>query len=331
MEEKIMTVTTIYELFSAIKQETCRHNNDFSITFKTDLYRFTQMQVGKVKYLYMIQNYIRDYALHQKDNSYNVKINDPLKLCAIIDTNNLNVYFMDFDITWGFYLTTDQRLPAQSMLFSEYIKETLKDIQDNIIKKYIDELDLNRIDFTEHIKKLCIKMARKHIIYPNTYPFTEDNLYKFKNLKFSEQDAADLLAGYLNLESYVYDQLDEFCEDFLVQKLEYYTIERYLKDPVACGVATEDELKLVHALNQISDAKTVKVLWNYHGIVLESKMEMEKILLKLNTKDSFRYWDFPTSSQGKEIDQEKLKHKEIGLKAEHISAIYYRGKEIFSK
>lgn len=138
-----MNVTTVYELFSVIMQETFQHNSDFSITYKTNIYRFTQMQVGKVKYLYMIQNYIGDCALHQKNDSYNMKISDPLKLCAIIDTNNQNIYFMDFDFNWGFVLTQDQRLPARSMLFSEYINKTLKDIQNNIIKKYMDELDLS--------------------------------------------------------------------------------------------------------------------------------------------------------------------------------------------
>ena len=113
-----MNVTTVYELFSVIMQETFQHNNDFSITYKTNLCRFTQMQVGKVKYLYMIQNYIWDCAIHQKNDSYNMKISDPLKLCAIIDTNNQNIYFMDVDFNWGFVLTPDQRLPARSMLFS---------------------------------------------------------------------------------------------------------------------------------------------------------------------------------------------------------------------
>lgn len=46
-----MNVTTVYELFSVIMQETFQHNNDFSITYKTNLCRFTQMQVGKVKYV----------------------------------------------------------------------------------------------------------------------------------------------------------------------------------------------------------------------------------------------------------------------------------------
>lgn len=41
-----MNVTTVYELFSVIMQETFQHNNDFSITYKTNLCRFTQMQVG---------------------------------------------------------------------------------------------------------------------------------------------------------------------------------------------------------------------------------------------------------------------------------------------
>ena len=148
-----MNVTTVYELFSVIMQETFQHNNDFSITYKTNLCRFTQMQVGKVKYLYMIRNHICDCALHQKNDSYNMKISDPLKLCAIIDTNNQNIYFMDFDFNWGFVLTPDQRLPARSMLFSEYINKTLKDIQNNIIKKYMDELDLSGIDFTDYIKR----------------------------------------------------------------------------------------------------------------------------------------------------------------------------------
>ena len=53
-----MNVTTVYELFSVIMQETFQHNNDFSITYKTNLCRFTQMQVGKVKYLYMIRNHM---------------------------------------------------------------------------------------------------------------------------------------------------------------------------------------------------------------------------------------------------------------------------------
>lgn len=43
-----MNVTTVYELFSVIMQETFQHNNDFSITYKTNLCRFTQMQVGTV-------------------------------------------------------------------------------------------------------------------------------------------------------------------------------------------------------------------------------------------------------------------------------------------
>lgn len=226
-----MNVTTVHELFSVIMQETFQHNSDFSITYKTNIYRFTQMQVGKVKYLYMIQNYIGDCALHQKNDSYNMKISDPLKLCAIIDTNNQNIYFMDFDFNWGFVLTQDQRLPARSMLFSEYINKTLKDIQNNIIKKYMDELDLSGIDFTDYIKRRCIKKTREYIIFPKLDPFTEENLYKFSNLKFSGQDAADLLTGYLDLESYIYDQLDECYEDLLLQKLEYYTITKYLKDP----------------------------------------------------------------------------------------------------
>lgn len=331
-----MNVTTVYELFSVIMQETFQHNNDFSITYKTNLCRFTQMQVGKVKYLYMIQNYIWDCALHQKNDSYNMKISDPLKLCAIIDTNNQNIYFMDFDFNWGFVLTQDQRLPARSMLFSEYINKTLKDIQNNIIKKYMDELDLSGIDFTDYIKRRCIKKTREYIIFPKLDPFTEENLYKFSNLKFSGQDAADLLTGYLDLESYIYDQLDECYEDLLLQKLEYYTIAKYLKDPVDCGVITEDELKLIHALNQINDSKSVKVMWNYHGVEFENKMEIEKIRLKMNNcNDFYHEWDFPTSRQGENIinslKQTLLSEKQIRVKTEHISAIYYRGKEIFSK
>lgn len=162
-----MNVTTAYELFSVIMQETFQHNSDFSITYKTNIYRFTQMQVGKVKYLYMIQNYIGDCALHQKNDSYNMKISDPLKLCAIIDTNNQNIYFMDFDFNWGFVLTQDQRLPARSMLFSEYINKTLKDIQNNIIKKYMDELDLSGIDFTDYIKRRCIKRHVSILFFQN--------------------------------------------------------------------------------------------------------------------------------------------------------------------
>ena len=331
-----MNVTTVHELFSVIMQETFQHNNDFSITYKTNLCRFTQMHVGKVKYLYMIQNNIWDCALHQKNDSYNMKISDPLKLCAIIDTNNQNIYFMDFDFNWGFVLTQDQRLPARSMLFSEYINKTLKDIQNNIIKKYMDELDLSGIDFTDYIKRRCIKKTREYIIFPKLDPFTEENLYKFSNLKFSGQDAADLLTGYLDLESYIYDQLDECYEDLLLQKLEYYTITKYLKDPVDCGVITEDELKLIHALNQINDAKSVKVMWNYHGVEFENKMEIEKIRLKMNNcNDFYHEWDFPTSRQGENIinslKQTLLSEKQIRVKTEHISAIYYRGKEIFSK
>lgn len=294
------------------------------------------MQVGKVKYLYMIRNHICDCALHQKNDSYNMKISDPLKLCAIIDTNNQNIYFMDFDFNWGFVLTQDQRLPARSMLFSEYINKTLKDIQNNIIKKYLDELDLSGIDFTDYIKRRCIKKTREYIIFPKLDPFTEENLYKFSNLKFSGQDAADLLTGYLDLESYIYDQLDECYEDLLLQKLEYYTIAKYLKDPVDCGVITEDELKLIHALNQINDSKSVKVMWNYHGVEFENKMEIEKIRLKMNNcNDFYHEWDFPTSRQGENIinslKQTLLSEKQIRVKTEHISAIYYRGKEIFSK
>lgn len=331
-----MNVTTVYELFSVIMQETFQHNNDFSITYKTNLCRFTQMQVGKVKYLYMIRNHICDCALHQKNDSYNMKISDPLKLCAIIDTNNQNIYFMDFDFNWGFILTPDQRLPARSMLFSEYINKTLKDIQNNIIKKYMDELDLSGIDFTDYIKRRCIKKTREYIIFPKLDPFTEENLYKFSNLKFSGQDAADLLTEYLDLESYIYDQLDECYEDLLLQKLEYYTITKYLKDPVDCGVITEDELKLIHALNQINDAKSVKVMWNYHGVKFENKMEIEKIRLKMNNcNDFYHEWDFPTSRHGENIinslKQTLLSEKQIRVKTEHISAIYYRGKEIFSK
>ena len=243
---------------------------------------------------------------------------------------------MDFDFNWGFVLTPDQRLPARSMLFSEYINKTLKDIQNNIIKKYMDELDLSGIDFTDYIKRRCIKKTREYIIFPKLDPFTEENLYKFSNLKFSGQDAADLLTGYLDLESYIYDQLDECYEDLLLQKLEYYTITKYLKDPVDCGVITEDELKLIHALNQINDAKSVKVMWNYHGVKFENKMEIEKIRLKMNNcNDFYHEWDFPTSRQGENIinslKQTLLSEKQIRVKTEHISAIYYRGKEIFSK
>ena len=43
-----MNVTTVYELFSVIMQETFQHNNDFSITYKTNLCRFTQMHVGNL-------------------------------------------------------------------------------------------------------------------------------------------------------------------------------------------------------------------------------------------------------------------------------------------
>ena len=284
----------------------------------------------------MIRNHICDCALHQKNDSYNMKISDPLKLCAIIDTNNQNIYFMDFDFNWGFVLTQDQRLPARSMLFSEYINKTLKDIQNNIIKKYMDELDLSGIDFTDYIKRRCIKKTREYIIFPKLDPFTEENLYKFSNLKFSGQDAADLLTGYLDFESYIYDQLDECYEDLLLQKLEYYTITKYLKDPVDCGVITEDELKLIHALNQINDAKSVKVMWNYHGVKFENKMEIEKIRLKMNNcNDFYHEWDFPTSRQGENIinslKKTLLSEKQIRVKTEHISAIYYRGKEIFSK
>ena len=155
-------------------------------------------------------------------------------------------------------------------------------------------------------------------------------------MKFSGQDAADLLTGYLDLESYIYDQLDECYEDLLLQKLEYYTITKYLKDPVDCGVITEDELKLIHALNQINDVKSVKVMWNYHGVEFENKMEIEKIRLKMNNcNDFYHEWDFPTSRQGENIinslKQTLLSEKQIRVKTEHISAIYYRGKEIFSK
>lgn len=139
-----MNVATVYELFSVIMQETFQHNNDFSITYKTNLCRFTQMQVGKVKYLYMIQNYICDCALHQKNDSYNMKISDPLKLCAIIDTNNQNIYFMDFDFNWGFVLTQDQRLPARSMLFSEREKDEAE-----LLEQYMDLYDDWQVDLSE--------------------------------------------------------------------------------------------------------------------------------------------------------------------------------------
>ena len=200
----------------------------------------------------------------------------------------------------------------------------------------MDELDLSGIDFTDYIKRRCIKKTREYIIFSKLDPFTEENLYKFSNLKFSGQDAADLLTGYLDLESYIYDQLDECYEDLLLQKLEYYTITKYLKDPVDCGVITEDELKLIHALNQINDAKSVKVMWNYHGVEFENKMEIEKIRLKMNNcNDFYHEWDFPTSRQGENIinslKQTLLSEKQIRVKTEHISAIYYRGKEIFSK
>ena len=55
----------------------------------------------------------------------------------------------------------------------------------------MDELDLSGIDFTDYIKRRCIKKTREYIIFPKLDPFTEENLYKFSNLKFSGQDAAD--------------------------------------------------------------------------------------------------------------------------------------------
>ena len=197
-------------------------------------------------------------------------------------------------------------------------------------------INIEKTDFTDYIKRRCIKKTREYIIFPKLDPFTEENLYKFSNLKFSGQDAADLLTEYLDLESYIYDQLDECYEDLLLQKLEYYTITKYLKDPVDCGVITEDELKLIHALNQINDAKSVKVMWNYHGVKFENKMEIEKIRLKMNNcNDFYHEWDFPTSRHGENIinslKQTLLSEKQIRVKTEHISAIYYRGKEIFSK
>lgn len=77
-------------------------------------------------------------------------------------------------------------------------------------------------------------------------------------------------------------------------------------------------------------------MWNYHGVKFENKMEIEKIRLKMNNcNDFYHEWDFPTSRQGENIinslKKTLLSEKQIRVKTEHISAIYYRGKEIFSK
>ena len=123
------------------------------------------------------------------------------------------------------------------------------------------------------------------------------------------------------------ENLKELIEVIEIDIMKFNKIFKFL---------SEDELKLIHALNQINDAKSVKVMWNYHGVKFENKMEIEKIRLKMNNcNDFYHEWDFPTSRQGENIinslKQTLLSEKQIRVKTEHISAIYYRGKEIFSK
>lgn len=86
----------------------------------------------------------------------------------------------------------------------------------------------------------------------------------------------------------------------------------------------------------MDEEEHTKVMWNYHGVKFENKMEIEKIRLKMNNcNDFYHEWDFPTSRHGENIinslKQTLLSEKQIRVKTEHISAIYYRGKEIFSK
>ena len=114
-----------------------------------------------------------------------------------------------------------------------------------------------------------------------------------------------------------------------------YTLTGKLMDKDTGKAATDKSGKEITGTATFTPS-TAKVMWNYHGVEFENKMEIEKIRLKMNNcNDFYHEWDFPTSRQGENIinslKQTLLSEKQIRVKTEHISAIYYRGKEIFSK
>lgn len=303
------------ELLEIFLEKAKSEEHSFVINIKerdyTNNYYFIQSKVGNCRYVYCENSW--------NSNHLPSRLDSKLELVAILKDES--VYIVDGFI-FGIY-TSDFVYSENVKKLTNFCKEINKHIQNELVSKFYNELDISDID-EEYEHQTIRKNARHNIIYckKTEEPSCELDI-------FSLQDCADYLCGYIDMETEVSNRLNAELEHWKHKKFVHEKTKVLMN---GFQVINEWEYELANSL-QNCEAKFVDVEFNYKGNTATEKVTSELLFRILNNKDMFSDYDFKSRVAGKELF-EKLGaddrlYSKNNLRCEHISRITYRKKDLY--
>lgn len=286
----------------------CEENFDIEYGPGPVNYHFLQDRVGKARYIYGVSRW--------NDKKFYSDTGLTFDLIAIVSDGI--VY-----IVGHFFLNiyNNTYLPEKAKLFENFMKGTNEYISNVIFTKFYEQIPVRNI--TENLEGYRTQ-ARKYLLSKDPVTLLEGE--SIADL-FKEKDIANILCGFLDIETKTYNMLEEAKEKWIDIKTKNEKIRSLMNDP---ETALGWELKIVEGLRSV-DAKTVTVEFELDGRRASEKICPENILDTLRDKAVFSDYDFEVTKKGEKLFEklgiEDQNAKE--LKCENIYRITYGKKELY--
>ncbi len=274
---------------------------------------FIPARVGKAVYVY------GDYNFHENNNS---AIDMKPQLRAIVSDGTIYVYD-EFFFGIRRWEQTGNVLPDNACFFSDYLRKCNDYVKKDAFPFFYNSLGTGEVQITDEDLVFFRETARRHILSGVT-PVGEPEI----NRLFTEQDAANFLCGFIELETETSRRLAQQKDLLIASKTRNKKIKAVMERQ---DTVREWERKLAEGLNSV-DAKSVKVEFEYNGRTASGKMEPDEIMRILIKEKRFDYFTFINGSEG----VRQLKHLGISkygneLKPCHIAQITYGRKTLYKK
>lgn len=312
------------KLINKFVERVLNDKGSFNINIKekeqrdTTNYHFLQSNVGKARYIYGMRSW--------NDEKFYSKVDLKPELVAIVSEGIVYIVNEIFLQIYRWCNKEEMLLPKNTKIFDEVVKETNEYVSNIIFADFYNNLDIEDITNENTISE-CRKRARGYL-------FSKEPAALFDNEKldgiFNVRDIANILCGFMNVESEAKSRLEERKSEWISKKSTNEKIRKLMEDT---ETAFDWEIAIAEGIRSV-DAKTVVVEFELNGKRASGKISPNTIITALEKRDIFSGYDFKIAKHGDKL----LEDLEAGsywskntLRCEHIVKITYGKKVLYIK
>lgn len=292
-------------------------SNEQQFTLKQDEnwnFFFTKVSIGEAACVYGTYGYGSDHIINDLDKK--------LEPYAIVSSGK--VYIIQ-KYKFGLTGAKEDAYPSHAYSLDEETNDLNKKIEEELFPSFYNSLPIRELTADE------LEEANKQVRDVLLAKGGETKIPTIRTL-INRQTTANILYDLVDFNEYIRSEFDEEREHYITVKSINKTIDKLARE--VNGVE-KWELKLNSALREL-ESKTVTVEFDFHGRTTTTKFERKMILRKLNDKDYFSSYDFPTVKNGENILTQLGAGKWRGIEdevltCEHINKITFGKKVVFSK